>query len=114
MSPSKVSTISWDTFYNVVDGKNRGSKNKHRGTNPATGEELWEVPIGSQQDVDDAVVAAQRAFETWSQTPFEKRKEALERFRDVYLAHKDELISLLAEETGKPVSLRFSERVNSS
>ena len=32
MSPSKVSSIQWDEFSNVVDGKPRGSKEKHQGT----------------------------------------------------------------------------------
>ena len=103
MSPSKVSTISWDSFHNTVDGQPRGSKNKHRGINPATGEELWEVPIGNQQDVDDAVASAQKAFESWSQVPIEKRKEYLQKFLDHYMSYADELIDLECQETGKPV-----------
>ena len=75
MSPSKVSTIKWDEFSNIVDGKPRGGKGKHQGTNPATGEKLWDVPIGTQQDVDDAVVSAQKAQEKWQDVPFEKRQE---------------------------------------
>jgi hypothetical protein len=93
-----------DSFHNTVDGQPRSSKNKHRGINPATGEELWEVPIGNQQDVDDAVVSAQKAFETWSQTPLEKRKETLSKFRDHYMSYADEMVDLLCAETGKPVS----------
>jgi len=104
MSPSKVSSISWDTFHNTVDGKPRGGKAKHHGVNPATGEELWEVPIGNQQDIDDAVASAQKAFETWSQVPLEKRKSTLQKFCDLYMSHADEMIDLLCEETGKPVS----------
>lgn len=73
------------------------------GTNPATREKLWPVPIGNQQDVDDAVVAAQKAFETWSETPFEKRKEMIGKFKDYYLSFADDMTSLLCQETGKPV-----------
>ncbi|KAK3645392.1 hypothetical protein LTR56_009119 [Elasticomyces elasticus] len=102
MSPSKVSTISWDSFHNTVDGQARNSKSKHRGINPATGEELWEVPIGNQQDIDDAVKSAQNAFETWSQTPLEKRKDTITKFRDHYMSFADELIDLMCQETGKP------------
>ena len=32
MSPSKVSTIKWDEFFNIVDGKQRSAKEKHQGT----------------------------------------------------------------------------------
>ena len=103
MSPSKVSTIKWDEFSNVVDGKNRGSKEKHYGTDPATGENSWPVPIGNQQDVDDAVVSAQKAFEKWSEVSFDERKEKIKKFRDHYMSYADELITLLEKESGKPV-----------
>ena len=109
MSPSKVSQIKWDEFSNVVDGKTRGSKEKHQGTNPATGQKLWEVPIANQQDVDDAVVSAQKAQEKWSQVPFEKRVEAIRKFKDHYLSYADDMITLLKQETGKPVRNRSSQ-----
>lgn len=102
MSPSKVSTIAWDEFHNIVDGKSRGGKEKHYGVNPATTEQLWPVPIGNQQDVDDAVASADKAFETWSETPFEKRKELLRKFKELYLSYADEMTDLLCAETGKP------------
>ena len=69
---------------------------------PATREPLWEVPIGTQQDVDEAVVSAQKAFESWSQVPFEKRKEMLAKYKDHYLQHADDMTALLCQETGKP------------
>merc|ERR1712000_521064 len=100
MSPSKVSTIAWDTFHNIVDGKPRDGKAKHHGVNPVTGEQLWPVPIGTQQDVDEAVDAAQKAFESWSQVPLEKRKSLIEKFKDHYMAYNDEMIDLMCQETG--------------
>ena len=78
---------------------------RHAGTNPATGEKLWAVPIANQQDVDDAVIAAQRAQEKWQDVPIEKRKELIGKFKDHYLAHADEMTELLCQETGKPVGL---------
>lgn len=74
---------------------------------PATREQLWEVPIGTQQDVDEAVVAAQAAFEDWSQVPMEKRKEMLGKFKDHYMSYTDEITALLCQETGKPVSTHY-------
>ncbi|EMC98656.1 hypothetical protein BAUCODRAFT_30926 [Baudoinia panamericana UAMH 10762] len=102
MSPSKVSTITFDSFHNIVDGQQRGGKEKHHGVNPATGEELWEVPVGSQQDVDDAVTSAQKAFESWSQETVERRKELLQKYCDHYMSYSDEMTDLLCAETGKP------------
>lgn len=103
MSPSKVSTISWSSFSNIVDGKPRGAKTHHNGINPVNGEKLWDVPVATQQDVDDAVVSANKAFRTWSQTSIEHRKELLQKFCELYLSYKDELTDLLCQETGKPV-----------
>ena len=94
MSPSKVSDIKWDEFSNIIDVKQRGGKEKHHGTNPATGDQLWAVPVATQQDVDDAVVSAQRAFEKWQFVPMEKRKEMLGKFKDLYMSHVDDMIEL--------------------
>ncbi|KAK5151343.1 hypothetical protein LTR04_006619, partial [Oleoguttula sp. CCFEE 6159] len=77
-------------------------KTFHQGINPATGEKLWNVPIATQQDVDDAVQAAEKAFVSWSQTPMEKRKELLLKFLDLYMSYADEFTELLGKENGKP------------
>ncbi|OQO11845.1 hypothetical protein B0A48_03572 [Cryoendolithus antarcticus] len=102
MSPSKVSTIKFDEFYNIIDGEQRSSKNQHHGIDPTTGEESWGVPIGNQQDVDDAVVSAQKAFEKYRYTTLEKRKELLQRYVDAFNSHSEEMVELLCKETGKP------------
>lgn len=96
-------SIKWDSFSNIVDGKPRDAQNKHHGVNPATGEELWPVPIATQQDVDDAVESAQKAFEKYRYTPMEKRKELLQKFSDAWTQNAEEMINLLCKETGKPV-----------
>ncbi|KAF2493823.1 aldehyde dehydrogenase [Lophium mytilinum] len=102
MSPSKTSTISFDTFYNIVDGKQRSSKEIHHGINPSTGEELWDVPIGSSQDLNDAVAAGKKAFPAWAATPVEKRKELLQKFVELFEQHSAEFTELLCKEAGKP------------
>lgn len=103
MSPSKVSTIQWDSFSNIIDGQLRGAKNQHHGINPSTSEELWPVPIATQQDVDDAVVSAEKAFQKYKLTSLEKRKELLGKFCDAYKENAEQMIDLLCKETGKPV-----------
>lgn len=104
MSPSKVSDIKWDEFANWIDGKPRGGKDQHYGIDPSTGEKLWPVPIGGQKDVDDAVAAAKKAFESYRETTIQHRKELLQKFKDALLAHSEEMTELLCTETGKPVS----------
>ncbi|KAI4925737.1 uncharacterized protein J4E92_006473 [Alternaria infectoria] len=102
MSPGKVSTLDFETFYNIVDGKQRGSDNIHHGINPATGQQLWDVPIASEQDLNDAVAAAKKAFPAWRDTPIEKRKELLNKVAESYQQHTDDFVNLLCKESGKP------------
>ncbi|KAJ8114564.1 hypothetical protein OPT61_g3575 [Boeremia exigua] len=102
MSPGKVSSLDFEKFYNVINGENRGSDQIHHGINPATGQELWDVPIGSNQDLNDAVAAAKKAFPSWRATPVEKRKELLGQLISLFQQHEDEFVTLLCKESGKP------------
>lgn len=104
MSPGKVSTLDFEKFYNIVNGEKRGSDQIHHGINPSTGQELWDVPIGSNQDLNDAVAAAKKAFPSWKATPVEKRKELLGQLIALFQQHEDEFVTLLCKESGKPVS----------
>ena len=56
---------------NYVGGKwvDSTSKEVVELTNPATGERLGSVPVGTAADVDAAVKAAAAAFPAWSETP---------------------------------------------
>ena len=45
--------------------------------NPATGEPLASVTVGTASEVDSAVIAARVAFETWSVTPGRHRAAIL-------------------------------------
>lgn len=107
MSPGKVSTLDFEKFYNIIDGKQRGSDKIHHGINPATGQELWDVPIASEKDLNDAVASAKKAFPAWRDTPIEKRKEAIGKFSEAYQQHTDEFTTLLCKESGKPVRTKF-------
>lgn len=102
MSPSKISGLNFEEFHNIIDGKQRGSKEIHNGVSPTSGENLWDVPIASEQDLNDAVAAAKKAFPAWRDTPIEKRKELLGRFAELFAQHEAEFTTLLCKETGKP------------
>lgn len=103
MSPSRVHDIKWDEFHNTIAGQPRDGKEQHYGINPSNGEKLWPVPVGTQKDVDEAVVSAKQAFNKYREVPLEKRKELLSKFKDLLLAHADDMTELLCQETGKPV-----------
>lgn len=75
--------------------------------NPATAEPLWDVPDAGIPDARDAVTAARRAFDAtqWSSDPA-LRADAVRRLADAVAARADELVALMAAETGVPVALR--------
>jgi len=76
--------------------------------NPATEEAMYEVALGSKADVDKAVAAARRAFESYSQTSREERVALLEKIIAVYKARMKEIGAAISDEMGAP--LPFAER----
>ncbi|SLM36819.1 aldehyde dehydrogenase [Lasallia pustulata] len=101
-SSQSSGTISFTSFSNIVNGKPRGSKSQYHGVSPATKEELWPVPIATEQDVEDAVEAAAAAFPAWKNTPFDKRCELVGKLSDLFMHYEQEFTELLMAETGKP------------
>src|SRR5690625_1473630 len=69
--------------------------------NPATGEVIAYVPIGSAEDVDQAVTVAEAAFEDWKEVPVPKRARILFKFQQLLVDHWDELARLITIENGK-------------
>ena len=72
-------------------------------TSPGDGREIATVPDSGAEDVGQAVVAAQRAFKTWSQTTPRQRQAALMALADILQAHDNELAELEALDAGKPI-----------
>jgi betaine-aldehyde dehydrogenase len=70
--------------------------------NPATGEAIAEAPLSTAEDVDRAVAAAKKAFETWSVTIPAERSTALLKLADVIEEHADEIAELESADAGKP------------
>jgi len=73
--------------------------------NPATEEVYGRISIGSAADVDVAVAAANRAFETFSQTSREERIDLLQAILDVYIRRADEVAEAIMDEMGAPWGL---------
>ena len=69
--------------------------------NPATGEATGEIPFATAADVDRAVAAAKRAFESWSRTGLNKRATILFAFRELVRQRADDLARLIVSEHGK-------------
>jgi aminobutyraldehyde dehydrogenase len=77
--------------------------------NPATGEKLAEVPLGSSADVDAAVKTAGDAFEAWSTLAPNERALPLLRLADRLEEHAEEFAQLESLNVGKPISVAREE-----
>jgi phenylacetaldehyde dehydrogenase len=75
--------------------------------NPATGEEICQVPEADHVDVDRAVHAARRAFDSgpWPAMSPSKRGQLLQRLAELLEQHTDEFAELESLDNGKPVSV---------
>src|SRR5260221_207551 len=73
--------------------------------NPATEESIATISLGSGEDVDRAVAAARRAFESYSETAVEERLALLQRIVDVYKAKSEEMAKAISAEMGSPITL---------
>ncbi len=71
--------------------------------NPATGETLATAPLATEREVDLAVAAAARAFETWRTTPPTQRAKLLWKLADLLEAKKDEFAEIEVLDNGKPL-----------
>jgi len=73
--------------------------------NPATEEVVGRVALGSSVDVDRAVTAARRAFESYALTTRDKRIALLSRIADRFKARIGDLAAAMTEEMGAPSAM---------
>ncbi|MCM3322697.1 MULTISPECIES: CoA-acylating methylmalonate-semialdehyde dehydrogenase [Cytobacillus] len=106
-----MTTTTTSTLKNFINGQwvEAKTENYQPVPNPATGEELAQVPISTIDDVNEAVKAASEAFKTWSQTPVPKRARVLFKYQQLLVDHWDELAQLVTEENGKSFKEAYGE-----
>jgi aldehyde dehydrogenase (NAD+) len=73
--------------------------------NPATEEAIATISLGGALDVDRAVAAAKRAFDSYCETSPEERLKLLRRIIEVYQSKIDEMADTISQEMGAPSSL---------
>jgi aldehyde dehydrogenase (NAD+) len=73
--------------------------------NPANEEPFATISLGSAADVDRAVDAAKRAFESYSETNLDERLRLLHQIIEVYQSKMDEMAETISLEMGAPISL---------
>ena len=73
--------------------------------NPASEEPIATISLGDAADVDKAVAAAKRAFESFSETTVDARLALLGRIIEVYRSKIDQMAETISREMGAPLSL---------
>lgn len=71
--------------------------------NPANGQLLSEIADATEKDVDDAVKAARKAFETWSKTTPTERAIILNKIADIIDDNTEYLSTIETMDNGKPI-----------
>src|SRR5690349_9444795 len=78
---------------------------------PSTGEVFASAPVSGTADVDRAMDAAARAFESWRTTTPAERQLALLKFADAVEARAGDLVAAESQNTGKPIAMTASEEL---
>jgi succinate-semialdehyde dehydrogenase/glutarate-semialdehyde dehydrogenase len=92
-----------------VDGAWRGAPRRFAVTDPATGQELAQVPDLDDAAVDDAIAAAARAFPAWRARAASDRAACLGRLAAAMRADERALAALVTAENGKPIAESVAE-----
>ncbi len=85
----------------------------HTVVNPATEGPASQIVLGTAADVDDAVIAARRAFETFSQTSRAERMALLGRVMEEYGKRVPDIAEAIATEMGCPISMARTAQAGS-
>jgi acyl-CoA reductase-like NAD-dependent aldehyde dehydrogenase len=73
--------------------------------NSSTEEVMGSIPQSTPGDVDRAVAAARKAFETWSEASLIERADLMRAIAGALAARSDEIAATIAQELGMPVGL---------
>ncbi|WP_434592580.1 CoA-acylating methylmalonate-semialdehyde dehydrogenase [Pseudomonas sp. R4-83] len=76
----------------------------HDIVNPATQQVLAKVPFATADEVDAAVSAAQRAFQTWKLTPIGARMRIMLKLQALIREHSKRIAVVLSAEQGKTIA----------
>lgn len=98
-------------FY--IDGKwvTPAKAQDHKVINPASEDPIATITLGLAADVDRAVAAANKAFDSYSNTPIDARLTYLRRIIEVYQSKAEEMADTISQEMGAPISLSRKAQV---
>ena len=91
------------TIENAVAGKRYVSSSTRKSPvfNPATGEQIAELPLSTLDEINAAVASAKQAQIAWGATTPMKRARVMFKFKELLDRHADELAREISREHGK-------------
>jgi succinate-semialdehyde dehydrogenase/glutarate-semialdehyde dehydrogenase len=94
-----------------IDGRFVGAEGRRTQpvTNPATGEILGQLPHATTEDLDQALAAAQRAFEIWKRTSPMERSAILRKAGDLLRERVQDIGRNISLDQGKPLAEALAE-----
>ena len=100
-------------FY--IDGAwiSPASRHEHLVINPATEEACGRILLGTVEDVDVAVSAARRAFESFSETSRDERIALLERIIAAFERRIEDVARAISQEMGAPKKFALNSQAES-
>jgi len=91
--------------HNLIDGVWTDSVSEFESFNPANSKEIiGTAPLSTKKNVDHAVLAAEKAYETWRDLSWVKRAEYIDNFAQLLKRDLEELSKLVTQECGKPLN----------
>ena len=72
--------------------------------NPATGQEIGRVAHATSTDLDEALVAAQKGFDTWRNMTAQERGKIMRKAAALLRERSAQIAALLTQEQGKPLA----------
>lgn len=106
MTTQEKSTAGYEDLCLYIDGSfiKGGGRVEQDVVNPATGEAFARLPHASREDLDCALAAAQKAFETWRVSSPMDRSRILRKVAELSRARSGEMGRNMTLEMGKPLA----------
>ncbi len=105
-----ITTSQFPEVKNYIGGKfSNGTKKSLNVLSPLDGTVLSTVPLSSIEELDAAVAAAKKAFESWSAMPIKERVQIFYRYKILLEANLQELAFLVHQENGKTMDEAIAE-----
>ncbi len=103
--------MKYPNAQNYIDGnfKSSSSGKTLDVISPIDGTMLSKVCLSSSTDLDEAVIAAQKAFVLWSKTPIKERVQVFFRYKTLLEKNLQSLAELCSEENGKTIGESIAE-----